>query len=271
MGLLLGLHEAGIDVADTDLIVGTSAGAVVGAQITSGLSPEDLYAFQLQPLEQTKEQVVPFERATLFQAFAAGAGAADVQTARARIGAAALAVKTISEEARLETIAARLPVQHWPNTPRLVIVAVDAQTGEWVIFDQDSAVPLVLAVAASCAFPGISPPTTIDGHRYIDGGVRSGTNADLAKGSKVALIVRTGTLDLSAVEESGHIPRMTFEDEQEELQQAGTQVLVIVPDEASVAARGPNPFDSSRRALSAKAGRAQGHLLAERVKRFWGN
>ena len=270
MGLLLGLHEVGIGVTDADLIIGTSAGSVVGAQITSGLNLEDLYALQIRPLEQTKEQVVPFDGATLVQVLTAGAGAADAQTARARVGAVALAARTMPEEARLEIIAARLPVQHWPNKQRLVIPAVDAQTGALVLFDQDSAVPFVLAVAASCAVPGIYPPTTIGGHRYIDGGVRSGTNADLAKGSKLVLILSTGTLDFSAVGRQASIPRMTFEDERAELQQAGAQVLVITPDEASVAARGPNPLDSSRRASSATAGRVQGHLLAESVKRFWG-
>jgi NTE family protein len=270
MGLLLGLHEVGIGVTDADLIIGTSAGSVVGAQITSGLNLEDLYALQIRPLEETKEQVVPFDGATLVQVLTAGAGAADAQTARARVGAEALAARTMPEKARLDIIAARLPVQHWPNKQRLVITAVDAQTGALVLFDQDSAVPLLLAVAASCAVPGIYPPTTIGGHRYIDGGVRSGTNADLAKGSKLVLILSTGTLDFSAVGGQASSPRMTFEDERAELQQAGAQVLVITPDEASVAARGPNPLDSSRRASSATAGRAQGHLLAERVKRFWG-
>jgi NTE family protein len=269
MGVLLGLHDGGVDVRDAELIVGTSAGSVVGAQITSGLNLEDLYALQLRPLEQTKEQVVQVDWDTLFQVFTAGVGAADEQTARAHVGAVALAARTMPEEARLEIIAARLPVQDWPNKQRLVITAVDAQTGEFVLFDQESAVPLVLAVAASCAVPGIYPPTTIGDHRYIDGGVRSGTNADLAKGSKLVLVLRAETIDVSAVEGQSSIPRMTFEDELAELQQAGSQVLVITPDEASVAARGPNPLDSSRRAISAKAGRAQGQLLAERVKRFW--
>jgi NTE family protein len=271
LGLLLGFHDGGIDVTDADLIIGTSAGSVVGAQITSGLNLQDLYALQFRPLEQTKEQVVPFDGATLVKVLMAGAGAADAQTARARVGAVALAARTMPEEARLEIIAARLPVQDWSNKQRLVITTVDAQTGELVLFERDSAVALVLAVAASCAIPGIYPPTTIGSHRYIDGGVRSGTNADIAKGAKLVLILSTGTLDFSAVGGQGSIPRMTFEDERAELQQAGAQVLMITPDEASVAARGPNPLDSSRRVSSAKAGRAQGHLLAESVKRFWGN
>lgn len=269
MGIILGLHDGGIDVIDADLVVGTSAGSVVGAQITSGLTLEDLYARQFQSLEETKEQVVQFDMNVLFQVFAAGIGAPDAQTARARVGAASLAVKTMPEEERLEIIASRLPVQEWPNKQRLVITSVDAQTGEWVMFDRDAGVPLALAVSASCAVPGVYPPTTIDGHRYIDGGVRSGTNADIAKGYQRVLVLRAETLDVSALDPQHTTPFVTFEDELAELEQTGSQVLVITPDEASVVAKGPNPLDSSRRAISARAGREQGRLLAESVRRFW--
>ncbi|HVB75124.1 MAG TPA: patatin-like phospholipase family protein, partial [Ktedonobacteraceae bacterium] len=220
MGIILGLHDGGIDVIDAGLVVGTSAGSVVGAQITSGFPLEDLYTRQLQPLEETKEQVVQFDMNELFQVFAAGIGAPDVQTARARVGAAALVVKTIPEEERLEIIASRLPVQEWPNKQRLVITSVDAQTGEWVIFDRDAGVPLALAVSASCAVPGIYPPATIGGHRYIDGGVRSGTNADIAKGYQRVLVLRAETLEASALDAQHSTPFVAFESELVELEQA---------------------------------------------------
>ncbi len=269
MGILLGLHDGGIDVIDAALIVGTSAGSVVGAQITSGFTLEDLYTRQIQPLEETKEQVVQADMNEVMRVFAAGSGAPDVQTARAHVGAAALAVKTMPEEERLAIIASRLPVQEWPHKQRLVITSVDAQTGEWVMFDRDADVPLALAVSASCAVPGVYPPTTIGGHRYIDGGVRSGTNADIAKGYQRVLVLRAETLDASALDPQHTTPFLTFEDELAELELAGSQVLVITPDEAAVVARGPNPLDSSRRAISARAGREQGRLLAESVRRFW--
>jgi len=265
MGILLGLQDGGIDVIDANLIVGTSAGSVVGAQITSGFPLKDLYARQLQPLEETKEKVVQLDMNELFRVFAAAIGAPDVQTARARIGA----VKTMPEEERLEIIASRLPVQEWPNKQRLVITSVDAQTGAWVTFDRDGGVSLVLAVSASCAVPGVYPPVTIGEHRYIDGGVRSGTNADIAKGYQRVLVLRAETFDASALDPQHTTPFVAFESEQAELEQAGSQVLVITPDEASAVARGPNPFDSSRRAISARAGREQGRLLAENVRRFW--
>lgn len=269
MGILLGLHDGGIDVSGADLVVGTSAGSVVGAQITSGHALEDLYARQLQPLEETREQVVQFDMNELMRVFAAGIGAPDVQTARARVGAAALAVKTVPEEERLEIIASRLPVKEWPHKQRLVVVSVDAQTGEWVMFDRDAGVPLVLAVSASCAVPGVYPPITIAGHRYIDGGVRSGTNADIAKGYQHVLILRAETLDISALDPQNTTPFESFEGELATLERSGSQCLVITPDEASATARGPNPLDASRRAISAPAGREQGRLLAESVKRFW--
>lgn len=266
-GLLLGLRDGGVNVTDAGLVVGTSAGSTLGAQITTGLDLEALYALHLQPIEQTKEQVVPFDFVALGRVFTAGAGAEDAQTARARVGAAALAVKTMPEAARLEIIEARLPVQEWPHEQRLAITAVDTQTGAWVIFDRNSAVPLALAVAASCAVPGIYPPVTIGGHRYMDGGVRSVTNADIAKGARRVLIVRAETLDVSAM--GANIPHLTFEEELAELQQPGSQSLVITPDEASAAARGPNALDASRRAPSVQAGREQGRSLAESVRQFW--
>lgn len=269
MGILLGLHDGGLDISDIALVVGTSAGSVVGAQFTSGVPLETLYARQLQPLEETKEQVVSFDMNRLMQVFAAGIGAPDAQTGRARMGAAALAAKTMPEQERLDIITSRLPVQEWPQTPRLVITSVDAHTGEAVRFDRDSGVSLALAVAASCAVPGVYPPVTIGNHRYVDGGVRSGTNADLAQGYQLVLILRAETYDDASQNAQYALPFMRFGDEQATLERSGSRTLVITPDEASTVARGPNPLDASRRAASAQAGREQGRLLAERVKQFW--
>ena len=269
MGILLGLHDGGLDVNDASLVVGTSAGSVVGAQITSGLPLETFYAQQLQPLAETKEQVVAFDMNELMQVFAAGLGAPDAQTGRARIGAAALAVKTMPEQERLDIIGSRLPVKEWPQTPRLVITSVNANTGEFVLFDRNAGIPLVLAVAASCAVPGVYPPVTIGDHRYIDGGVRSATNADIAQGHQRVLILRAETVDAAAGNQEQSLPFVSFEKERATLEGSGSRILVIPPDEASVIARGPNPLDASRRASSAKAGREQGRQIAGSVINFW--
>lgn len=266
IGLLFGLSEGGADVTDADLIVGTSAGANVGAQITSGLSLAALYARQLRPLAETKETMAEIDPEALMALFSGVMGASDAQSARAAVGAAALAAPTMSERERWETIADRLPVHEWSER-RLKIVVVDARTGEWRQFDRHSRVSLVDAVAASGAVPGIYPPATIGDRRYIDGGVRSGTNADFAAGNDRVLIVRAETSEMLV---DGRNPLgLSFAQELAALHQSGAQTLVIEPDEVSAGARGPNPLDPSRREASANAGRAQGREWAERVGSFW--
>ncbi len=269
LGVIAGLREGGVDVTDADLVEGTSAGAIVGAQITSGQDLETLYANQLMPIHGTKEEVPPPDMTLMLQAFAAGFDVPDKQTARARIGAAAKAAQTMPEAERLEIIASRLTLKEWPER-RLVTNAVDARTGEWVTFDRHSGVPLPVAVAASAAVPGIYPPTTIGERRYIDGGVSSASNADFARGHDRVLILLPMSPALS--ERGGPmepILRLTFDDELDSLKQSGAQVLVITADDASTDAFGPNVLDASRRAPSAQAGRAQGRALAEDVKRLW--
>jgi NTE family protein len=96
---------------------------------------------------------------------------------RRAVGRFALEAATVSEPQRRAVIESRLPSQDWP-VRALKLFAVDAESGEPRIFDSASGVGILDAVTASCAVPGVWPPTTIDGRRYIDGGVRSGTNAE---------------------------------------------------------------------------------------------
>jgi NTE family protein len=163
---------------------------MVAAQIASGTDLESLFASQLRPLEQSQERRVAFDPVQMMEAFrqaVAGAGP-DLKAMRARIGAYALATPTISEGERRVSIEARHPIQTWSQR-RLLIVAVDTETGEEYVMDRESGVSLVDAVAASCAVPGIRPPATIAGRRYMDSGMRSATNADLARGSGLIVIL----------------------------------------------------------------------------------
>src|SRR5205814_3193186 len=118
---------------------------------------------------------VPFDRERMFaQIVQARQNATSLEEACARLGALALAAQTMPEAKRRAIIESRLPSRVWPER-RLIIVGVDASTGEIRCFDRSSGVELVDAVAASCAVPGVWPPVTIEGRRYIDGGVRSTT------------------------------------------------------------------------------------------------
>jgi len=269
LGVLFGLEECGVDVTDVELIVGTSAGSSVGAQITSGLSLEELYNLQLKPIHETLERPVDFDGHKFRQMMAAAImSSPDSQTARARIGEAALAAPTMSEEERLKMMASRLPVHEWNPEIKLIITAVDAETGEWVKFDRDSGVPLLLAVSASSAVPGIYPPTTINGRRYIDGGMSSGTNADVAQGyQRVLIIAAEPSMIAPAMGPTMH--RISFNEEMDQLKQSGSHVKVLSPDEESLKTKGPNPLDANFRGVSAEAGRKQGQKIAAEVKAFW--
>jgi NTE family protein len=134
----------------------------------------------------------------------------------------------------------------------MLLVAVDAETGETRIFDRDSGVDLVDAVGASCAVPGVWPPVSIGGRRYVDGGVRSSDNADLAAGYGRIVV-------LSPLGYDSPLPSpLPLRDVVAQLRAAGSAVTVIAPDDASVAAMGVNPLDPGTRVPAAEAGRAQG-------------
>ena len=260
IGVLAGLAEHGVDLTGADLVVGTSAGSVVGAQITGGRPLEAMYARQLEPPEQ--EKVARMTRGNLARyawAMLTSRGR-DVEFRR-RIGALALAAEkaglTPSEQERLDVIGSRLVSAEWPDR-NLVITAVDAATGEFRTFDRTSGVPLLQAVAASCAVPGVYPPVTIDGRRYVDGGMRSAANADLAQGYDRLVVlapIPRGVGPLASVDAqvSGMVSRVT----------------VVAPDQASRAAIGRNVLDPAAREPAARAGRAQAAQVLERVGEVW--
>jgi len=254
-GLLAGLAARGQALTGARLFVGASAGSVVAAQVTSGTPLQELYARQADPARQPPE--IPAE--IDFEKFAADFGGAVTGSTspaevRRAVGRLALAAETAPEAERRAVIEARLPVHDWPEQ-RLVIVAVDAETGEPRRFDRASGVSLVDAVAASCAVPGVWPAVTIGGRRYVDGGVRSAENADYATGCTRVTVVAPLGVDAPLPMEK---PLLEVLDD---LRAAGAEVALITPDEASVAAFGENPLDPATRTPAAEAGRAQGAAL----------
>ncbi|MEU4481769.1 patatin-like phospholipase family protein [Micromonospora sp. NPDC023966] len=258
LGLLAGLAAQGLDLTGAELVVGTSAGSVVGAQVCSGTPVEELYAAQLRPAHQ--EVAARLGVGVLARWAWAGTRGRDAVRARARVGAMAVAARTPSEESRRAVIAARLPVRQWPAR-RLLVTAVDAASGEFVVFDAGSEVALVDAVGASCAVPGVWPPVTIGGRRFVDGGVRSAVNADLAAGARQVVVLAPTRAGF------GPMPRLSAQVAQ--LRSAGARVAVVSPDRAARAAIGRNLLDPARRAASARAGFAQAAAVAEEVAAVW--
>ena len=256
-GVLLGLVEAGLDLTDADLFVGTSAGSVVATQVATGQPLADLHERQLA--SHTHERTVEFDVEAMIARFVELlADRPHPEELRRRIGEWALQSETVPEAERLAIIDARLPVKEWPQRG-LRITAVDAATGQFVVFDRDSGVALVDAVAASCAVPGVWPPVTIGDRRYVDGGVRSTINADLADGYDQVVVLTPFTAGLA-----GDVAH-----ECDALRASGSRVAVVVADEISVAAFGTNPLDPSTRAPSAEAGRAQAAAVVGLVAEVW--
>ncbi len=138
-------------------------------------------------------------------------------------------------------------------------------------WDKQSGVALGLAVASSCAVPGVFPPVTINGRRYMDGGMRSSTNADLARGyDKVLVVSVTGSRAMTMRGPYAQRARERLERELGGLREGGSAVELIVPDAASLEAFGPNLLDPSRRGEVAQAGLRQGRAEAARLREFWG-
>jgi len=262
LGVLRGIADADPRLAArilaADTVVGTSAGSAVAAQITSGVPLADLYDAQLRA--ETSEIEVELHVEELQARFlAAIAGVTSRTEVLQRIGALALATETIEPAARLAAVDARLPVKDWPERD-IRLPAVDAVTGETVVFTRESGVALVDAVAASCAVPGVWPPVAIAGRRYVDGGVRSSTNADFAAGADRVLVVQPVLADAPSFLGS-------LADEIEALKPG--EAWMISADQDSVAAFGTNPLSPTTRAPSARAGRAIGRAQAAGLSAFW--
>ena len=262
LGVLRGIGDVDpdllISLRNADVVIGTSAGAAVAAQITTGVLIDDLYSAQLS--EHSSEIEVEMNLEELMARFArVTIGATGPEDMRRRIGSLALETPTVSEPVRRAAIAARLPQGSWPPGT-LLLTAVDAESGEPTVFTKESGVDLIDAVAASCAVPGIWPPVTINGHRYIDGGVRSGTNADLAAGCDRVLIVTPSRATAPQ-------PWGNLDNEIEELSPAHVQV--VYANDASVVAFGTNPLSPSTRGPAAREGRKIGRVEADAVGSFW--
>jgi NTE family protein len=259
IGMLTGLAEAGLDLTDADLVVGTSAGSVVGVDVRSGTPLAELYDVQIRPpaasevyARMSAGMMARYVRAMVFTT--------RPEVARARVGRMALRAATESEEARRRVIQSRLPTFDWP-AGRLQITAVEAQTGRFAVFDAASGVGLLDAVGASCAVPGIWPPVTINGRRYVDGGMRSAANADLASGCERIVVIAPLAQGFGVMESvAKQVARLTAQ---------GSKVAVITPSVAARRAIGRNVLDPARRPGAALAGHDQAAGEAAAVRAIW--
>ncbi|QBR93618.1 patatin-like phospholipase family protein [Nocardioides euryhalodurans] len=257
LGILAGLARAGIDLAGADMVVGTSAGSVVGSQLASGIPIEEMYAEQLTPADAevggrmsriaTLKLVPPY--------VLPGSGRDKLR----RVGKVAMRSHPPGSADREAVFRDRIAVSEWPQDRDLRITAVEAETGRFTVFDRDSGVDLVSAVAASCAVPTVWPPVAIDGHHYVDGGMRSTANVDLVAGAERVVVLAPLPRSFSK--------RTSIRAQLERV--APREWSVITPDPQALADFGRNLLDPTRRPPAARSGLRQSEALVDEVAHVW--
>jgi NTE family protein len=276
LGLVAGLSDAGVDVSAADLIIGTSAGSTVAAQITSGMRPAELYAAILAEVPRPRGAHPGSERGHgSAPSYLSGPSymewseriiraAEDASDMRRRFGAAALEMANGSGSGRWrDIVAARLPNHHWPQQA-VLIPAVDADTGEPVVFDRHSGIDLVDAVAASTS-NGFGGPYRIGEKQYLNGGYRRSSNADLAAGYGRVLVLEPFSGRSRTPLEWG----MDLATQVAELRAGGSEVETVFPDAGAGDVFNANALDPSTRPPAARGGYDQGRALAEQLTEFW--
>jgi len=273
-GVLAAFEAARIPIGAADLVLGTSAGSVVGAQVVGGRSFAKQYRFLGAERVPARELLVQLYRAApkpspevLEQLGAQLLDApASTESARAIEGRDALAANTMPWAVWVALVALYLRRLRWPG-PALAITAVDVENGRLRVFRGGDGVPVAQAAAASSAVPQFFPPVRIRGRRYMDGGTRSVTNADLAAGYDLVLLF----IDHRALPGGmGPLSRAALDAEIAGLRAGGATVVEVSPNDASLDALGDlEALDPARLGPSARAGRVQGAAEAARVAEAW--
>lgn len=257
-GVLAGLADAGIDLHRADVIIGTSAGAVFGSRLASGQPPRELYERQLTGADRVDLDVTA---AQTFRFLWAALGSRDPERSVQRLGRAALAASTSPASGMYDTVRTLLcGVADWPARD-LRIAAVDAVSGEVGVFGAGMKAGLVDVVAASCAVPLIWPPVTLDGRRWIDGGSRSTSNIQLARGYGRVLAVAPIPKAVG--------PHPSAQQQAAELAAGGTAVFLVCPDRADRRAMGRDMTANARVPAAARAGYFRAADLAAGVAAVW--
>lgn len=278
-GLAAGLAAAGVELVRADTVIGTSAGSITGAYLAGGTDATQL-ADEVADLFTRSIDGTGVDRVSV----AGLAGVMDLLIGAiadtndstpperlARVGREALEAETIDEEAFVRAVGREFGDRTWPSG--FSCTAVDTATGEFVVWDEAADVALDRAVASSCSVPGIYPPVTINGSRYMDGGVRSPLNADLAHGHDAVVVVSVMPLELPAGFEDPRFQRF-FDAQHAEvdgLRAAGARVEVIAPDEEflGVSGYGMSLMDFGLVQPAVEAGFRLGKADADRIAAIW--
>jgi NTE family protein len=278
--VLAALEEhTGWDPREAALVVGTSAGSLTGAVLRAGVPAGDLARIsegvplsdegtRLASVGRPRRPRPSLSHALAFRPVADVWAVAHAVTRPwdhpwAGLIAAALPAGGIPTAAISSGIDAGY-AGRWAADPRW-ICAVDLRSGRRVVFGRPGgpAATVGAAVAASAAIPAYFKPVTIGGRRYVDGGVHSFTNLDLAAGAALDLVIAVSPLTHAArravLTPAGFMRgplTARLAGEVAALRRTGVPVVAIQPGRAVVAAMGLNPMDAARRGAVSRATRA---------------
>lgn len=194
-GVVGALREVtGWDARGAELILGTSAGAITGLCLRAGIPPADLYAHRRsEPVSDEGQAIIdrvvtPYREGRSDRDWSEQGPQSPTMVARAlwppwQARPLHAAVGLLPRGTRTtEALQQRMEELHpepWPAA-RFWVPAVRLSDGERVVFGRDDLnASAAEAVRASCAVPSLFEPVTVDGRRYVDGGLHSYTNADL--------------------------------------------------------------------------------------------
>ena len=270
-GLAVGLAKAGVVLGEADLVVGTSAGSIVGARLALGLDLTEAVSAVGQPLPV--EVGAGATIADLMTAWASAASRAQTpEGMRTELGKLALGAQTVAEDDFTgAAVFAQLAGRSWPTS--FQCTAIDTKTGALRVWDAGTGAPLDRAVASSCAVPMVFPPVSIDGTRYMDGGMRTPLNADLAAGHAAVILVSCLAMALpeGITDPVFEATATQIEAELAVLRDGGTSVEIIVPgaEFLEVSGWGAELMNPSRVAGAYEAGVRQAAAEAGRLQAIW--
>ncbi len=278
-GVLAALGEAtGWDPRGASLIVGTSAGAGVGAYLRLGLSSPDLAAM-LSTEPMTDPGAALIGRLGPSGDWTTPIGPRNwPKPPHPRLVARAITRPLkIRPEAVLGVTfpPGRVPTESWAGSLRAItgsswpadplwICAVRTSDARRIVFGREGAptTDVATAVAASAAIPGYFQPVEIDGELYVDGGVHSPTNADVARKEDLDLVLVSSPMSTSrnaSLMTIGQPMRRAFrlrlQQEVRRLHRRGIPTVVFQPSAADQAAMGGKAMDHERNAHVVKSAR----------------
>jgi NTE family protein len=273
-GLAAGFAHLGVNLSTADLIVGTSAGAIVGAEIALGRDMKISMPVAGNPAAGRSVAPAPAEPPPglqeLMAAIAQASTSPDPEAARQRIGQIALSASVPDEKVAIgRPNLAGVSGQPWPTS--LQATSVSTKTGRRQVWNASSNVPLEKALAASSALPGVWPPITIGDDRYMDGGVSSTLNADLAQNYGHVIVVSCFGLHQSAHGNPTSPANKQLITELETLRRSGASVELISPNSAFLALtrNGALMLNPALEPQASELGNQQASREIERVRAAW--